>query len=166
MLADIGATIEVSPCDDVQYRLDDGSSGFLADRIPFRFEVAGRLEDGQIFYGLFGPVISGPDCYVGLICNIVVRIDGSDWREEQLSQASFRIGPSIAYRDHRFDFRHPEGTKVDGFPRYGRFAEIEVVDDSFPRPRQRYILEPHEWSDSLVRDRPKANTSSPQTEEK
>ncbi len=154
MLADIGTTLEVSPSDEVQYRLGDGSSGFLDDRTPFRFEVAGRLEDGQIFYGLFGPVVSGPSRYLGLICNIVIRVDGSDWRQEQLSHAAFRLGPSVARRDHRYDFRHPEGIKVAGFPRFGRFGEVEVVDDSYPRPRKGSILEPHEWPDGLVRDRP------------
>jgi len=154
MLADIGTTIEVSPSDDVQYRLSDGSTGFMDDRTPFQFKVIGRLEDGQIFYGLFGPVVSGPSHYLGLICNITIRVDGSDWRQEQLSQASFRLGPSVAQRDHRFDFRHPEGIKMEGCPRYGRFGEVEVVDDSYPRPRKRYILELHEWPDGLTRDRP------------
>lgn len=165
MLADIGVTIEVTPWDDVQYRLEDGSGGFLDDRIPFRFEVAGRLEDGQIFYGLYGPVISGPDYYLGLICSIVVRIDGSDWRHEQVSNASFRLGRCAASRNHEYDFRHPDGINVEGFPRYGRFGEIEVVDESYPRPSQGKILELHEWPNALVRSRPRADPPLSQTEE-
>ena len=99
----------------------------MEDRTPFEFQVEGWLEDGQIFYGLYGPVVAGPECYHDLICNIILREDGSDWRKSSKSSANLKVGPSIATRCHRFDFRHPDGTNVLGYPLLLRFGEIRVV---------------------------------------
>jgi hypothetical protein len=133
-LADIGRTIEVTPCDEVWHKTGEGVCDYVNDYSPFRFSVEGRLEDGQIFYGLFGPVTAGPDRYRGLICSIVVRGDGSDWRISRRCQANFKVGPTKARRNHAFDFRHPEGTIVDGYPVLGRFGLIEAVDEEYPTP--------------------------------
>jgi hypothetical protein len=133
-LADIGTTIEVMPCDEVWHETGEGACDYVNDLSPFRFNVEGRLEDGQIFYGLFGPVTAGPERYRGLICSIMVRGDGSDWRISRLCQANFKVGPTKARRNHAFDFRHPEGTIVDGYPVLGRFGLIEAVDEEYPTP--------------------------------
>jgi hypothetical protein len=131
-LADIGAIVKVTPGDDIWYKTSDEPCQYLEDRTPFKFRVEGRLEDGQIFYGLYGRVTDGPKSYRDLICSIMVRGDGSDWRVSQRCQANFKVGPFKARRDHRFDFRHPEGTVIDGYPVIGRFGSIEVVDEISP----------------------------------
>jgi len=147
-IGNIGAIIEVSPCDDVWAETNAQECDNLTDRTPFRFRVEGRLEDGQIFYGLFGPVVSGPDRYRNLVCNIMVRVDGTDWRNEVQSQANFKVGPKMAYRDHRYDFRHPEGTRVDGYPIFGRFGWIELVDGNYPRGHGK--LTQHVWRSEMA----------------
>lgn len=128
VIADIGAILKMSPCDDVQLIVSEGDWSFIEDRTPFLFKVEGHLYDGQIFYGLFGPVLSGPDRYSGLICNIIVRVDETDWRVESSSQVNFFVGPSTVSRDHGYDFRHPEGIRNEGYPWFVRFADVEVID--------------------------------------
>lgn len=155
-LADIGTVIEVLPWDEIWYKTSDEPCEYLDDHTPFRFRVEGRLEDGQIFFGLFGPITAGPNRYHGLICNIMVRGDGSDWRMSQKCQANFRVGPTKAKRDHRFDFRHPEGTSVDGYPVIGRFGSIEVVDEDYPRPSSLPPQIEAIWRGRLVREAPGA----------
>jgi len=103
------------------------TGGYINDPTPFEFRVEGRLEDGQLFYGLYGPVISGPERYHNLICSIIVREDGSDWRRSSASSAYFKVGPTKAWRCHAHDFRHPEGTRVLGFPEICRFGGIYIV---------------------------------------
>jgi hypothetical protein len=91
------------------------------------FRVEGWLEDGHIRYGLHGPVVDGPERYRGLLCSFITRVDGTDWRVESSSQDPFRVGPGIVVLDHRHDFRHPEGTTLEGYPRVSRFGSVEVV---------------------------------------
>lgn len=56
-----GALIEVTPWDDLQYWPSrDSGWTFVADRMPFRFRVSGELIDDGFFFGLHGPVESGP----------------------------------------------------------------------------------------------------------
>jgi hypothetical protein len=127
-LASVGALVRVSPWDDLQYwARPDSAWEFIDDRTPFVFRVEGWLEDGHISYGLHGPVVEGPERYRGLLCSIITRADGSDWRVESSSQAAFRVGPSIVVRNHEYDFRHPEGTTLEGYPRMSRFGMVEVV---------------------------------------
>src|SRR3954464_4966672 len=111
-LATNGVQIRVTPWDDIYIRTKEEPVKYVNDPTPFEFRVEGRLEDGQIFYGLYGPVVSGPERYPNLICNICVRADGSDWRISSKCMASFKVGPSKAARCHAYDFRHPEGTAV------------------------------------------------------
>ena len=127
-LATVGVLVRVTPLDDLQYWAGPESPWeFVNDPTPFVFRVEGWLEDGHISYGLHGPVVDGPQRYRGLCCSIITRVDGSDWRVESSSQAAFKVGPSIVVRDHRHDFRHPEGTTLDGYPRMSRFGMVEVV---------------------------------------
>ena len=127
-LATVGALVRVTPSDDLQYWPQPGSEWeFVDDPRPFLFRIEGWLEDGHIRYGLHGPVVDGPDRYRGLWCSIITRLDGSDWRVESSSQAGFKVGPSIVVRDHQHDFRNPEGTTLEGYPRVSRFGLVEVV---------------------------------------
>jgi hypothetical protein len=128
-LADIGVRVRVTPWDDIWVRTTEEPVDYINDPTGFEFLVEGRLEDGQIFYGLYGPVVSGPERYQNLICNIVVREDGADWRISSESSANFKVGPSKVTRCHQYDFRHPEGTAMSGLPVIGRFGEICVVSD-------------------------------------
>jgi len=126
-IADIGTVLRLTPQDDLQIASHDGVWDFCDDRTPFDFRVQGHLYDGQLFYGLFGPVLSGPSRYEGLICNILVRTDATDWRTETRSQVNFKVGRGVVTRDHRQHFGHPDGTRLEGFPRISRFGEVEVV---------------------------------------
>jgi len=132
-IATIGAILRITPMDGLQVDLEPDSEGvFINDYSPFEFQVEGRLEDGQIFYGLFGPVVSGPRIYNrldlrGLTCNIILRDDGADWRIENEGTARFIIGPSTVERDHRYDFRHPFGTRMNCTPVVSSLGTIEVI---------------------------------------
>ncbi|OAI51274.1 hypothetical protein AYO44_05075 [Planctomycetaceae bacterium SCGC AG-212-F19] len=127
-LATIGTLVRVTPWDDLQYwPRPEAVWEFVDDRSPFVFRVEGWLEDGHISYGLHGPVVDGPQRYRGLLCSIITREDGSDWRLESSGSAGFKVGPSIVVRDHQHDFRHPEGTLLEGYPRMSRFGKVEVV---------------------------------------
>lgn len=128
-LGTVGTLVQVTPGDDVQYWSDpDSDWQFIDDWTPFIFRVEGWLEDGHIRYGLYGPVVDGPQRYQNLICSIIVRDDGSDWRVDTDGSAGFRVGPAIVTRDHRHDFRHPEGTVMVGYPRMSRFGYLQVLD--------------------------------------
>ena len=127
-IADIGTVLRLTPHDDLQIALGDGVYRDSDDRTPFYFRVQGHLYDGQLFYGLFGPVVSGPSRYERLICNILVRTDATDWRKETRSQVNFKVGPSVVTRNHREHFGHPDGTCLEGYPRISRFGLVEVVN--------------------------------------
>ena len=134
MIADIGAIIEVTPWDDVWVlRGNEGEDAeYLSDRTPFVFRADYHLYDGQLFYGIYEPVIDGPERYWNLICNIMVRADATDWRVETESQCSFKVCPNPVIRSHSFDwFSHPDATKSEGFPVYGRFGGLREL------PRER-----------------------------
>ena len=137
-LATIGVLIEVTLWDDLQYRPSaDSGWTFVTDRTPFRFRVAGELICDGFFFGLHGPVESGPSRYLNLICNIMLRHDNSDWQHRSECGASFRICPSITRRVATYDpaehsdvpfYLSPEGTFVEGYPRMSRFGGIRVVE--------------------------------------
>jgi hypothetical protein len=136
-LATIGALIEVTPRDDVQYFPDLQSDWtFIEDRSPFFFRVSGELKDQGSLFGLHGPVESGPERYLGLICNILIRYDDSDWRHQCKGGASFKLGPTITERVAEYDpalhddipfYIHPEGTVVHGHPQFLRYGGIQTV---------------------------------------
>lgn len=126
-IADIGTILRLTPQDNLQIASGDGVWEFCDDRTPFDFRVQGHLYDGQLFYGLFGPVLSRPSRYEGLICNILVRTDATDWRNETRGQVNFKVGPGVVTRNHREHFSHPEGTRLEGFPLISRFGQVEVV---------------------------------------
>ena len=126
-IADIGTGLRLTPQDDLQIKSGDGVWRFCKDETPFYFQVQGHIYDGQLFYGLFGPVLSGPSRYEGLICNILVRTDATDWRKETQSQVNFKVGPGVVTRNHCHHFGHPDGTCIEGYPLIARFGLVEVV---------------------------------------
>ena len=127
-LASIGVRIRVTPSGELYAKMSELDTGdCINDRTPFEFLVEGWLEDGQIFFGLYGPTVSGPERYHNLICNIFVRVDGSDWRISSKCSANFKVGQSKATRCHSHDFRHPEGTRMQAWPLITSFGEICVV---------------------------------------
>ena len=127
-LATVGTLVRVTPWDDLQYWPNPESVWeFVGDPTPFVFRVEGWLEDGHIRYGLHGLVVDGPDRYCGLMCSIITREDGSDWRVDTSGSAGFKVGSGVVVRDLMYDFRHPEGTTLEGHPRISRFAGVEVV---------------------------------------
>ena len=127
-LAIVRTLVRVTPWDDLQYwPRPDSKWEYVDNRRLFVFRVEGWLEDGHVRYGLHGPVVDGPERYRDLLCSIITRVDGSDWRVESSSSAAFKVGPNIVVREHRHDFRHPEGTTLDGYPRMSRFGKFEVV---------------------------------------
>ncbi len=128
-IADIGSLIEITPHDEIWIKTCEEETIYIDDRTPFRFRVRGHILDGQVFYGLYGPVDSGPERYLGLTCNITLRLDGSDWRHEHMSGANFKVGPAIITRNHSFDFRHPDGTVLQGYPVIGRYGHVRVIEE-------------------------------------
>ena len=87
-------------------------------------------------YGVAGPVVNGPDLFRGLTCSFMLH---SEWIGQTEGSASFRIGPSIAHRcvdyvaadNANFEwYRHPDGARVDGFPRFMRIAYLYAVQKS------------------------------------
>ena len=112
VIADIGAVLRLTPQDDLQIASGDGVYDVCKDETPFYFQVQGHLFDGQLFYGLFGPVLSGPSRYKGLICNILVRTDATNWSKEARSQVNFKVGRGVVTRNHREHFGHPDGTRL------------------------------------------------------
>lgn len=126
-LADIGSLVRVTPQDDIWVKNPSEKTEYIDDRTPFFMIVDGRLEDGHMFYGVYGKVTSGPERYSGLICSIITRLVADDWRIKHRSQANFKVGHTPVTRNHEFPFYHPQGTKVEGFPVFGRFGEVEVI---------------------------------------
>src|SRR4051794_3043058 len=57
VIADIGTVLRLTPDDDLCIASGEGEYGLSDDRTPFHFRVQGHLYDGQLFYGLFGPVL-------------------------------------------------------------------------------------------------------------
>jgi hypothetical protein len=125
-LATIGAVVSVTPEDEIWISKPDKTE-YIDDKTPFTVVIEGRLEDGHIFYGMYGRVKEGPERYRELVCSLMTRLDADDWRVKTESQANFKIGLSPAIRNHQFDFRHPEGTKIEGYPVIGRFGRVKVV---------------------------------------
>lgn len=136
-LATVGNLIEVIPQDELQYwRNVDCGYIFIDDQTPFQFRVERELFSGGLFFGLSGPVEAGPDRYLSLICNILIRIDNSDWKKSTECWANFKVGPTIVKKNDDYIeskhsnipfYSHPEGTCIEGYPRISRFGEVKVI---------------------------------------
>lgn len=136
-LATVGQSIKVIPSAELQYWSEEGEPmSFIEDLTPFVFRVEGELMDEGAFFGLYGAIVSGPDRYLGLIANVMVRCDPCDWHTAIACHANFKVGPSIAKKASSYVaddggvkfYFHPLGTRVEGFPRISRFAEILVIE--------------------------------------
>ena len=127
-LVDIGIKMRLTPQEEIWIR-NETDTIYVSDLSPIVLISEGKLEDGHIFYGMFGPVIEGHERYRGLICSILTRVDADDWRKARSTQVNFKIGPAPVFRNHAFDFRHPEGTDIVGYPVISRFGRIEVIEN-------------------------------------
>lgn len=138
VLATLGVTIKVSPFDDIQFQFSDNEHGFIDDWSPFCFRVAGELLDDGYFFGLFGPIVSGHERYHGLICSITLRVLPCEWHSVSECSANFKVGPARILRNDNFEFSepsdlphwcfHPDATKVQGYPKFSRMADIVVAE--------------------------------------
>lgn len=127
-ISDIGSILEVTPQEEIWIQSDPDTCEYIRDFSAFRMRVDGLLEENGVLFGVFGPVLSGPGRYQGLLANVTVRLDGSDWRRDVSTQANFKVGPGKVYRIPEFDWRNPVGTEIDGFPVIGRFGRVKVID--------------------------------------
>lgn len=137
-LATIDATIEVEPSDWYLHWRDE-TSGWerIEDHSTFQFRVAGRLLYRESLFGLYGPVILGPERYQNLIANVLVRGYESDWTISSQCWANCIVCPTIAERDpcfpaegkHGLKFhQHPEGMTVTGYPRTTCIGNVRIVE--------------------------------------
>jgi hypothetical protein len=74
-LSTVGALVRVTPWDDLRNWASPDPEWELVD-------------------------VDGPQRYRDLLCSIIVRNDGSDWRVETRSSAGFKVGPSIVLLRH------------------------------------------------------------------
>ncbi len=124
-IATIGAEVRVTPDDLVQVVRGPGNHEFIDDRSPFSVRVTGIMEDSGAVIGVYGDVTAGHQRYLGQIATLLVRLDFSDWRRDNTSQANFKVGRSVAQPNGRHPFHHPEGTDIEGFPFIMRFGSID-----------------------------------------
>lgn len=131
-IATLGNVVEVTPWDDTCICVDDHSPcQFISDRRPFSVRVTEHLYDGQIFFGICGLVIDN-ERFADMICSLIVRADGADWRESSDCQALYKIGRTKVARVHEFDFRHPDGTVITDFPYYTSIGGIRSSPNNEP----------------------------------
>ena len=127
-IADIGAVLEVTPQDEIWVKTDAEACECIRDFSPFQMQVAGWFEEHGSLIGVFGPVVGSAPRYQRLIASIFVRLDGSDWTRDRLTQADFKVGPRRAERVYGYDFRDPPGMEICGSPVIGRFERVEVLN--------------------------------------
>jgi hypothetical protein len=138
-LARTGAVICVKPGGDVCYDLNERESGYLDSHCAFEMLVSGVLAKNGHIYGVYGPVISGPNQYTELICSLLMRaFPPKDWNCVSEDHVNFKIGPSVAEENQSFCeaelgglsfYCHPDGTIVKGYPRFCRFGYATVVQN-------------------------------------
>jgi hypothetical protein len=132
-IATIGAEVRVTPDDLVQVVRGPGSHEFIDDRSPFSIRVTGIMEDSGAVIGVYGNVTAGHQRYLGQIATLLVRLDFSDWRRDNTSQANFKVGRSVAQPNGKHPFYHPEGTDIEGFPFIIRFGSIDSRRSAEPQ---------------------------------
>ncbi len=131
-IAQIEAEVIVTPGDDVQIVHAPGEHEIAHDRSPFSVRVAGVLEERRMIIGVFGEVVSGHDRYRGQTVTLLVRLVGSDWRRDNRSAASFKVGQSVARPNGKHPFYHPEGTDIEGFPFIVRYGSLNSQCEGEP----------------------------------
>jgi len=123
-LSKLGTIIQVNLWDDLSFRVDKKTSFLITDRSAFQFMVEGQLYESGKLFGLYGKIMSGHKRYQQLICNVIVRADNSNWECSSQCQANVKIGPGVIQRNIEFDYRHPDGTRIKGFPVLNSIGEI------------------------------------------
>ncbi len=129
MLAEIGTIVEIEPWDDLYVLRDEDTAYSVVDRITFRFKVVDCLKENSQLIGLSGPVLATEGNFAGLVCSIIVRATVEDWGRLSRCPVRYKIGPGKVSRNFNFDFRHPDGTCVDGFPVYCCIGEASECHD-------------------------------------
>ena len=112
-IAQLGSIITVTPGDEIQICYAPGHHEFIDDRTPFTIKVSGTYEENGSIIGVHGNVISGPDRYRDRIATLFIRTDNSDWRRDNISGVSFKVGASPARRNQTHSYFHPEGSDLD-----------------------------------------------------
>lgn len=141
-LSTTGARLRVKPQTEIQAAYENSRNTF-SDATPFDFMVESYLVDVDLdlFFGLFGPIIQGPDRYSGLYCNLMARIIPlCDWETLTSTHVNFKVGRSRVIRDESLslieipedcEYYHlADGTKLKGFPRYTSFGTVELVPNT------------------------------------
>ena len=133
-LSTIGAKVIAKPMDDVQYWKDKETPWtFISGSLTFQVCIERLLVDDDFVFGAAGTVGNGPELFVGLTCSLTLR---SAWLDKTEGSANFRIGPGVVHRNPDYDpaengnvewYHHPEGIKLEGFPRFNRMAHIYAV---------------------------------------
>lgn len=126
-LADIGSVVRVTPQDEIWIVTGPGRSEYVHDFSPFYMCVDGLLSEHGVLFGVYGRVVGGSPRYEGLVASLLVRLDGSDWKHQNSTQANFKVGPGRVERVFEYELWHPEDTRIEGFPVIGRFGRAEVT---------------------------------------
>jgi hypothetical protein len=125
-IAQIGSVVTVTPSEDVQAIYGPGKDECLQDRSAFAVKVSSLIEENGEIIGVSGPVISGHERYGGLLATLFVRLDNSDWRRDNHSDAQFKVGRGPAKLNGKHPFYSPMGTDIDGFPVFMRFGSVDA----------------------------------------
>jgi hypothetical protein len=132
-IATVGAEVTVTPDDEVQIVRGPGNHEFIDDRSPFTVRVTGIMEDLGVVIGVYGDVTAGHQRYLGQIATLFIRLDFSDWRRDNSSQANFKVGRSVARPNGKHPFAHPEGSDIEGFPFAILFGSLDSRQSGEPR---------------------------------
>ena len=125
-IAKIGSVVEVKPSDEIQIVFGPQLYEFVNDRTPFSMRVEGLIQEKEKVIGVFGPVISGHERYLGLTATLFIRLDNSDWARDNHSAAGFKVGRNPARPNGRHPISHPEGADIDGFPFITRYGSVDA----------------------------------------
>lgn len=128
-LIEMGVLIEARPWDDICCAMSALVSVTIVDRAPFFFLVEELLTDDRKIFGVGGRVVSRPGRYDGLFCNAIIRVDDPEWTERSSSIALLKVGPGRVHRVPGLDARHPDGTRIDTYPRYVTGGEVVAHED-------------------------------------
>ncbi len=136
-IAEIGAIVEVTPLDGVQYVKSKDKYQMISDFSPFYVRIVHikvatpeiiAISNGYVLsdqvVAVSGDVISGHHRYVGQVATLFLRTDFADWRIDNVSHAGFKVGSQRAILNGRYPPQHPECADIP-YPHYNRFAEID-----------------------------------------
>ncbi|GAB4154167.1 MAG: hypothetical protein Tsb009_30710 [Planctomycetaceae bacterium] len=124
----IGAVVQVTPLYDIKTRISDEMYTHLDDSTPFEFSIEGIIEDNSLFYGLYGPVISGPKRYDDCICSMIAFEGESNWNEISHCESYVIVGHSKVVRNQSYNPSDSKGFTTNGMPEYIQVSECRVME--------------------------------------